>query len=223
MSRWAQPTAFNARFRADRWPYRRAQKRLTTFTMSRTRSSATPGIEHHQPPAVRQERGPDQFGIHPPEPVAVLDHHRGHLRSASSLRTFAPDPFISLGLQPHYPAARVRGPGGQPRHLPVQALSLVMGRYPYTSYAATAGPAGASGRPAPSARSPAAPGPATSLPEPLVRGLRMHTLARAHSVRFTPPVYKTRTCVRSLLINISAIVQTSTRSLQDHEGPSSSQ
>src|SRR5580692_11083377 len=40
-SRWAQPTAFNARFRADRRPYRRAQKLVSTSTMSRTRSSAT--------------------------------------------------------------------------------------------------------------------------------------------------------------------------------------
>jgi hypothetical protein len=38
----AHRSAFNARFRADRRPYSRAQKLVSTSTMSRTRSSVTP-------------------------------------------------------------------------------------------------------------------------------------------------------------------------------------
>src|SRR5574337_389568 len=63
--------------------------------------------EHQQPAAVRRERGFDQFGVHPPKPVAVLDDNRAHPRARQQhplhLRPRPVRPRPDLDLHPHQP------------------------------------------------------------------------------------------------------------------------
>ena len=99
----AHPTAFSARFRAGRRPYRRAQNHVSTSIMSRTRSSVT-----SLPSATTRRRpwgGPGQLGIHPSQPVAVLHHDHAGRRIGQQPPRPGPGavhPGPDLGLHPDH-------------------------------------------------------------------------------------------------------------------------
>ena len=128
-----------------------------------------PVIEYHQPPAVRRERGLGQFGIHPPEPVAVLDHHRWSPSGPPA--ACGPSPVIrSSPARPRLPPALPDRPRPRPRW----SASPPAGPGPLAGHGRTPVRTARTprrqvrrphpGRPAPSADSPAPPGPATSPP-----------------------------------------------------------
>ena len=96
-------------------------------------------IKHHEAAAVRRQRGPDQFGVHPAEPVTVLNPHGGDLRISQQtphLGTGAIHPRPDLSFHPHHPAARRCYRRRQACHLPVQVVLLVMRGHPYSPNAA---------------------------------------------------------------------------------------
>lgn len=70
----------------------------------------------------------DEFHVHPPEPVFVLDHDRGHVRVGQRqlrLRAGTVHTRGDLGLDPHDLATCPGRPSGQPGHLAFKVIFLV--------------------------------------------------------------------------------------------------
>ena len=90
-------------------------------------------VEHHQAATVRREGGLDQFGVHPRQPVPVLDHQHGHFRvreQATQLRAGPVHPRAHLSLDPDNRLPGLRCPLGQAGQLSIQVGALVMGGDP---------------------------------------------------------------------------------------------
>ena len=80
-----------------------------------------------------RERSLDELGVHAPQPVPVLDDHRGHRRvreQATELGARPVQPRADFCFSPDDRLASLGCPLGKPSHLTVEVASLVVGGHP---------------------------------------------------------------------------------------------